>query len=187
MSTTPDDGDRSDNPTVDLYPYGPFTTEDGARDWAGAHLAPYGTIYTVAPVTVPYTDADIARELGEPLRVSSRPYPARAATLGRESQAHDFTRLRVGTRAETTRRGFTARDITHRELGPVVELTALGPDREDRHRAITAVLYTHYPRYTATDQGTSLLVRRRTDAELHAHADQAATDVAPHLAALASS
>ncbi|MER6979316.1 hypothetical protein [Streptomyces carpinensis] len=68
----------------------------------------------------------------------------------------------MGTRADTTRRGFTARDITHRELGPVVELTALGPDREDRHRAIAAVLYTHYPRYTATDQGTSLLACRTT-------------------------
>lgn len=47
-----------------------------------------------------------------------------------------------------------------------------------------AVLRLNHPRYEVTDQHTHLLVRRLSDAELHAAADQAAARVTPHLAAL---
>ncbi|WP_237409008.1 hypothetical protein [Streptomyces sp. M2CJ-2] len=46
------------------------------------------------------------------------------------------------------------------------------------------VLRHDHPRYEVTDQRTHLLVRRLSDAELHARADQAARRVTPHLAAL---
>ncbi|MGW6145627.1 hypothetical protein [Streptomyces sp. NPDC055140] len=63
VATTP----HNTGDTVDLYPYGPFATDDGARAWAEAHLAPYST-YTVSPLTAPYTSATVAEELGKPLR-----------------------------------------------------------------------------------------------------------------------
>ncbi|WP_440581031.1 hypothetical protein [Streptomyces sp. PT19] len=71
------------------------------------------------------------------------------------------------------------------QLGPVVELTTIGPDayqRESDHRLMRTVLRQDHPRYEVTDQHTHLLVRRLSDAELHADAAR----VAPHLAPLSS-
>jgi len=180
VATTPDNtGDR-----VDLYPHGPFATDDDARAWAEAHLAPYMT-YTVAPLAAPYTNADIEAELGKPRDLSHTAPPARARTIARHLKPFPgLTRLRYGTRADTPRSGYTARELEHPELGPVVELTALGPDHDHVHGRIKTILRIDQPRYEVTDQDTHLLVRRRCDAELHARADQAAARVAPHIAPL---
>ncbi|MFF1680723.1 hypothetical protein ACFVYG_32385 [Streptomyces sp. NPDC058256] len=171
---------RDDAP--DLLTYGPFATDDGARDWAEAHLAPYDfNTYTVVPLTAPYTYADVEKELGKPVRTSP-PLPARADTIARHLKRFNLTRLRYGTRADTPRHGFTARELEHPELGPVVELTALGPDRYQRdrdHSLMQTVLRIGHPRYEVTGQHTHLLVRRFSDAELRARADQAAARIAP--------
>lgn len=187
--TTPDDDgdDPYDSTTAHLDHYGPFTDPDGARAWAESHLAPYATRYTVVPLTAPYTNADVEKELGKPLHRSTAARPARANTIARYFKPYQLTRLRHTTRPDTARRGFTARELEHPELGPVVQLTALGPDpyqRGDDHSLMKTVLRHDHPRYEVTDQHTSLLVRRRSDAELHALADQAAARVAPHIAPL---
>ncbi|WP_246096387.1 hypothetical protein [Streptomyces botrytidirepellens] len=49
---------------------------------------------------------------------------------------------------------------------------------------MATILHLNHPRYEVTDQRTHLLVRRLSDAELHARADQAAARVASHLAPL---
>jgi hypothetical protein len=187
---TPDDGDDANgSPTPLLCHYGPFTDPDGARAWAEAHLAPYATRYTVVPLTAPYTYADVEKALGKPVRTQN-PRPARANTIARYFKPYTLTRLRYGTRTDTPRHGFTARETEHPELGPVVELTALGPDRHERdrdHSLMQTVLHLDHPRYEVTDCRTHLLVRRLSDAELHARADQAAARVAPHLAGLTTS
>lgn len=178
---------EADKPnTAYLDHYGPFTDRAGARAWAEAHLAPYGYRYTVAPLTAPYTYADVEKTQGKPVRTAP-PRPARARTIARFFEPHRLTRLRHTTRTDTPRQGYTARESEHPELGPVVELTALGPDsyrRERDHDLMRAVLRLNHPRYEVTDQHTHLLVRRLSDAELHAAADQAAARVTPHLAAL---
>ncbi|MFJ5951404.1 hypothetical protein [Streptomyces noursei] len=169
-----------------LHPYGPFATTDDAHAWAAAHLTPYST-WTVAPLATPFTDAEANAELRTPLRPSTTVRPARANTIAHHLKPYELTRLRYGTRTDTPRRGFTARELDYPELGPVVELTALGPDpyqRDRDHHLMKTVLRQDHPRYEVTDQRTHLLVRRLSDAELHAAADQAAARVAPHLAAL---
>ncbi|MGX1887066.1 hypothetical protein [Streptomyces sp. NPDC055287] len=185
VATDPDHtGDQ-----VALYSYGPFATDDDARAWAAAHLTPYST-YTVAPLATPYTNAEVNTELRTPLHHSTTAPRARADTIAAYLTPHDLTRLRHNTRSDTARQGFTAREMEHPELGPVVELTALGPDpyrRERDHSRMRTVLRHDYPRFEVTDQDTRLLVRRLSDAELHDRADQAAARVAPHLAALTTS
>lgn len=179
VATTPDNTGEK----VDLYPYGPFATSDDARAWAEAHLTPYST-YTVAPLAAPYTNADIEAEIGKPLRHCATAPPARADTIARLLKSRRrLTHLRHTTPADTTRHGFTAHETEHPDLGPVVELTALGPDREVLHRDMSGALR-YDPRYDVTDQHTHLLVRRRSAAELHAHADRAAARVTPHITAL---
>ncbi|MFI6278033.1 hypothetical protein [Streptomyces sp. NPDC050988] len=173
---------------VALHSYGPFATDDDARAWAAAHLTPYST-FTVAPLATPYTDAEAGAHLRTPLRPSTTARRARADTIAKLLKTYNLPRLRLyrGTRTDTSRRGFTARECTHPELGPVVELTAHGPDdyqRESDHRLMQTVLRHEDPRYEVTDERTHLLVRRLADAELHAAADQAAARVAPYLAAL---
>ncbi|WP_435060310.1 hypothetical protein [Streptomyces sp. bgisy060] len=175
---------------VDLLPYGPFATSDDARAWAAAHLTPYST-FTVAPLATPYTDAEANAELRTPIRPSTTARPARADTIAKLLKTYNLPRLRLhcGTRTDTSRRGFTARELNHPELGHVVELTVYGPDdyqRERDHRLMQTVLRHEDPRYEVTDHHTHLLVRRLSDAELHAAADRAADRVAPHLAALTS-
>ncbi|MEU6595192.1 hypothetical protein ABZ923_39350 [Streptomyces sp. NPDC046881] len=49
------------------------------------------------------------------------------------------------------------------------------------------VLRLDHPRYEVTDQRTHLLVRRLSDAEVHARADQARRPRRPHLAGLTTS
>ncbi|WP_327411221.1 hypothetical protein OG458_42270 (plasmid) [Streptomyces sp. NBC_01281] len=179
------DGDHSGN-TAHLDSYGPFADPDGARAWAEAHLTPYNTRYTAVPLTAPYTYADVEKALGKPVP-TKKARPARANTVARYFKPYTITRLRYGTRTDTPRQGFTARETEHPELGPVVELTALGPDRHERDRdqeLMQSVLRLDHPRYEVTDEGTRLLVRRLSDAELHARADQAAARVAPHLTGL---
>ncbi|WP_331725966.1 hypothetical protein [Streptomyces sp. NBC_00470] len=178
VATTPNNTED----TADLYPYGPFTTEDGARDWAEAHLAPHST-YTVVPLTTPYTDADVEAELGKPNPPHKEPRPTRSHTVARilTASPYNLTRLRHTTRPDTRRRGFTAREVEDPELGPVVRLTALGPHRDRDHASIRSILRHEHPRYTVTDHGTHLHVRLRPDAELHAAADQAALHAAPTL------
>ncbi|MCX4681366.1 hypothetical protein OG413_45500 [Streptomyces sp. NBC_01433] len=174
---------------VALHPYGPFTTPDDARAWAAAHLAPYMT-YTIAPLTAPHTNAEGNAERRTPIRHSTTARPARANTIARYFKPFDLTRLRHTTPTDTPRHGYTARETEHPELGPVVELTALGPDdyqRDRDHSLMQTVLRHNHPRYEVTDQGTHLLVRRLCDAELHARADQAAARVAPHITALTNS
>lgn len=188
IATGDDDGDHGQD-TAHLDSYGPFADPDGARAWAEAHLAPYATRYTAVPLTAPYTYADVEKDLGKPVRTQN-PRPARANTIARYFKPYTLTRLRYGTRTDTPRHGFTARETEHPELGPVVELTALGPDRHERdrdHSLMQTVLHLDHPRYEVTDCRTHLLVRRLSDAELHARADQAAARVAPHLAGLTTS
>ncbi|MET7490527.1 hypothetical protein [Streptomyces sp. NPDC005538] len=173
---------------VALHSYGPFATDDGARAWAAAHLTPDST-FTVAPLATPYTNAAAGAHLRTPVHRSTTARPARANTIAKLLKTYDLPRLRLhrGTRADTRRRGFTARECTHPEFGPVVELTAHGPDdyqRDDDHRLMQTVLRHEDPRYEVTDERTHLLVRRLADAELHAAADEAAARVAPRLAAL---
>ncbi|MEU6293069.1 hypothetical protein [Streptomyces sp. NPDC046988] len=185
IATGDDDGDRSGK-TAHLDSYGPFTDPDGARAWAEAHLAPYATRYTAVPLTAPYTYADVEKQLGKPVRTHN-PRPARANTIARYFKPYTLTRLRYGIRPDTRRQGFTAREVDHPDLGPVVELTALGPDRHQRdrdHHLMHTVLRHDHARYEVTDHHTHLLVRRLSDAELHAAADRAAARVTPHLAAL---
>lgn len=185
IATADDDGDPSGNPTAHLDSYGPFADPDGARAWAEAHLAPYASRYTVVPLTAPWTNAEGNAGLREPIHRSATVRPARANTVARYFKPYNLTRLRYGTRTDTPRHGFTARETEHHGLGPVVELTALGPDRYQRdrdHGLMTTVLRLDHPRYEVTDQHTHLLVRRLSDAELHARADQAAARVAPHIA-----
>ncbi|MCQ1582748.1 hypothetical protein [Streptomyces parvus] len=179
------DPDRTGN-TVALHPYGPFATDDDARAWAAAHLAPYMT-FTVAPLATPETNATASANLSTPPQRSTTTPPARANIIARHLKPYDLPRLRHTTRPDTARRGFTARESEHPELGPVVELTALGPDpyqRDRDHSLMKTVLRHDHPRYEVTDQRTHLLVRRLSDAELHARADRAAARVAPYLAAL---
>lgn len=143
IATPNDDDSNDDNPSAHLDHYGPFTDRDGARAWAEAHLAPYANRYTVAPLTAPYTYADVEKTQGKPVRTTP-PRPARARTIARFFEPHQLTRLRYGTRPDTTRQGFTARESEHPELGPVVELTALGPDpyqRQCDHDLMKAVLH----------------------------------------------
>ncbi|MEU5242206.1 hypothetical protein ACH4UR_37340 [Streptomyces lydicus] len=183
---TADDGDNGR--TVHLDSYGPFADPDAARAWAEAHLTPYANRYTAVPLTVPYTYADVEKAQGKPVR-TKEPRPARANTIARYFKPYTLTRLRYGTRPDTPRHGYTARELEHPELGPVVELTALGPDRHQRdahHSLMHTVLKLDHPRYQVTDQRTHLLVRRLSDAELHAAADRAAARVTPHLAPLTS-
>jgi hypothetical protein len=185
IATGDDDGDHGQD-TAHLDSYGPFADPDGARAWAEAHLAPYATRYTAVPLTAPYTYADVEKDLGKPVRTQN-PRPARANTIARYFKPYTLTRLRYGTRPDTPRHGFTARDREHPELGPVVELTALGPDpyqRDHDHHQMKSALRLNHPQYDVTDQDTHLLVRRLSDAELHNRADQAAARVAPHLAGL---
>ncbi|MFD5079531.1 hypothetical protein [Streptomyces sp. NPDC058371] len=188
IATADDESDDGyDDPTAHLGSYGPFADPDGARAWAEAHLAPYATRYTAVPLTAPYTYADVEKALGKPVRTSKELRPARADTIASYFKPYALTRLRYGTRTDTPRHGFTARETEHPELGPVVELTALGPDRYQRdrdHSVMQTVLNLDHPRYEVTDHHTQLLVRRLADAELHARADQAAARVAPHLAGL---
>lgn len=173
---------------VALHSYGPFATDDDARAWAAAHLTPYST-FTVAPLATPSTNAEASAHLRTPVHRSTTARPARANTIAKLLKTYNLPRLRLhrGTRTDTRRRGFTARELEHPEFGPVVELTAHGPDdyqRDDDHRLMQTVLRHEDPRYEVTDQRTHLLVRRLSDAELHAAADQAAARVAPYLAAL---
>ncbi|MGW3932957.1 hypothetical protein ACWECC_33420 [Streptomyces microflavus] len=189
IATPADDDSGNDETTVHLDSYGPFADPDGARAWAEAHLAPYANRYTAVPLTAPYTYADVEKDLGKPVRTQN-PRPARANTIARYFKPYTLTRLRYGTRTDTPRHGYTARELEHPELGPVVELTALGPDRHQRdrdHSSMQTLLHLNHPRYQVTDKHTRLLVRRLSDAELHAAADRAAARVAPHLAALTSS
>ncbi|MER6409453.1 hypothetical protein ABT269_39775 [Streptomyces viridosporus] len=174
---------RGDDPV--LYPYGPFADPDGARDWAETRLAAYGTRYTVTALAAPYTRAAIEEERGRPLRVSARARPASDRVVARQLETHGFTRLPTGTDPDSAPlRAFTARDTDHPGLGPVVEITALGPLPAHHRRAMTSTLPVHYPRYEAVEDGRVLLVRYRSAAELHARADRAAARVAPHIAAL---
>ncbi|MFI0813487.1 hypothetical protein [Streptomyces echinatus] len=173
---------------VALHSYGPFATDNDARAWAVAHLTPYSN-WTVAPLATPYTNAEGNAERRKPTTHSTTARPARANTIAAYLKPHQLTRLRYGTRPDTTRQGFTAREFDHPHLGPVVELTALGPDayqRESDHRLMRTVLRHEHVRYEVTDHHTHLLVRRLSDAELHAAADRAAARVAPHLAPLTS-
>lgn len=173
---------------VALHAYGPFATDDDARAWAVAHLTPYSS-WTVAPLATPYTNAEGNAGRRKPITRSATARPARAHTIAAYLKPHALTRLRYGTRAVTRRQGFTAREFDHPQLGPVVELTALGPDayqRESDHRLMRIVLRHEHARYEVTDHHTHLLVRRLSEAELHAAADRAAARVAPHLAALTS-
>ncbi|MFI9771876.1 hypothetical protein ACIHJG_34180 [Streptomyces sp. NPDC052415] len=187
VATTP----NNTGAMVDLLPYGPFATPDDARAWAAAHLTPDST-FTVAPLATPYTDAEANAELRTPIRPSTTARPARADTITKLLKTYNLSRLRLhrGTRTETGRRGFTARELDHSELGHVVELIAYGPDpyqRDRDHSLMKTVLRHEDPRYEVTDHHTHLLVRRLSAAELHAAADLAADRVAPHLAALTSS
>ncbi|MEV4868528.1 hypothetical protein [Streptomyces syringium] len=61
---------------VDLHPYGPFATDDDARAWAAAHLAPYMT-FTVAPLATPDTNA-----------TADTPPPVVDATMAADEAAH---------------------------------------------------------------------------------------------------
>lgn len=181
------DPDRT-GPMVALHSYGPFATTGDARAWAVAHLTPYSS-WTVAPLATPYTNAAGNAGRRKPIVHSTTARPARANTIARYFKPHQLTRLRYGTRTDAPRQGFTARELEHPQLGPVVELTALGPDtyqRESDHRLMRTVLRHEHPRYEVTDHHTHLLVRRLSDAELHAAADRAAARVAPHLAPLTS-
>ncbi|MEV6841101.1 hypothetical protein AB0N17_42625 [Streptomyces sp. NPDC051133] len=183
-ATADDDRDDYDNPTAHLDHDGPFADPDGARAWAEAHLAPHATRYAVVPLTAPYTYADVERALGKPGHASEKARPARANTIAKYFRPFDLTRLRYGTRTDT--RLHRPRDRAP-DLGPVVELTALGPDRYQRdrdHSLMQTVLRLDHPRYEVTDKHTHPLVRRLSDAGLHARADQAADRVAPHLAGL---
>ncbi|MFJ8696842.1 hypothetical protein [Streptomyces roseolilacinus] len=171
---------------VALHSYGPFATDNDARAWAAAHLTPYSS-WTVAPLATPYTNSEGNAGRRKPITRSTTARPARANTIAAYLKPHQLTRLRYGTRPDTPRQGFTARELDHPQLGPVVELTALGPDayqRESDHRLMRTVLRHEHVRYEVTDHHTHLLVRRLSDAELHAAADRAAARVAPHLAAL---
>lgn len=186
IATAGDDGGHLDGVTVHLGSYGPFADPGGARVWAEAHLAPYGTRYTAVPLTTPYTYPDVKKDQSKPVRTQS-PRPARAHTIARYLKPYTLTRLRHDTRTDTPRHGYTAREVEHPELGLVVELTALGPDpyqRDRDHHLMQTVLHQDHPRYEVTDERTRLLVRRLSDTELHAAADRAADRVAPHLAAL---
>jgi hypothetical protein len=186
IATADGEGVSDGGRTAHLDSYGPFAEPDGARVWAEAHLTPYATRYTVVPLTAPYTYADVEKAPGKPVRTSP-PRPARANTIASYFKPYTLTRLRYGTRTDTPRHGFTAREVEHAELGPVVELTALGPDsyrRERDHSLMKTVLRHDHPRYEVTDQHTHLLVRRLSDAELHVRADQAADRVTPTLSAL---
>lgn len=141
------DPDRTGN-TLALHPYGPFATDDDARAWAAAHLAPYMT-FTVAPLATPETNATASANLSTPPHRSTTAPPARAATIARHLKPYDLPRLRHTTRPETARRGFTARESEHPELGPVVELTAIGPDpyqRDRDHSLMRTVLRHDHPR-----------------------------------------
>ncbi|MEU1077786.1 MULTISPECIES: hypothetical protein [unclassified Streptomyces] len=181
------DPDRTGS-QVALHSYGPFATDNDARAWAVAHLTPYSS-WTVAPLATPYTNAEGNAERRKPITHSTTARPARANTIAAYLKPHQLTRLRYGTRPDTPRQGFTAREFDHPHLGPVVELTALGPDayqRESDHRLMRTVLRHEHVRYEVTDHHTHLLVRRLSDAELHAAADRAAARVAPHLAPLTS-
>ncbi|MFI9018727.1 hypothetical protein ACIGZI_32305 [Streptomyces griseus] len=182
------DPDRTGGQVV-LHSYGPFATTDDARAWAAAHLTPYSS-WTVAPLATPYTDAEGNAGRRKPITHSTTARPARANTIAANLKPHQLTRLRYGTRPDTPRQGFTARELDHPHLGPVVELTALGPDayqRERDHSRMKTALHHEHARYEVTDHQTHLLVRRLSDAELHAAADRAAARVAPHLAALTAS
>ncbi|MGW6202114.1 hypothetical protein ACWF9B_00440 [Streptomyces sp. NPDC055089] len=186
IATPADDDSGDDRATAHLNSYGPFADPDGARAWAEAHLAPYANRYTAVPLTAPYTYANIEKDVGRPARTQN-PRHARANTIARYFKPYTLTRLRYGTRTDTPRHGYTARELEHPELGPVVELIALGPDHYQRdrdHSAMQTILHLGHPRYEVTDQRTHLLVRRLSDAELHARADRAAARVAPYLAAL---
>lgn len=171
---------------VALHTYGPFATDDDARAYAAAHLTPYST-WTVAPLTTPYTNAEVNAERRKPLRHSTTAPRARADTIAAYLTPYGLTRLPRNIRPDTPRHGFTARESEHADLGQVVELTALGPDpyqREHDHHRMKSILRRDYPYFEITDQDTRLLVRRLSDAELHDRADQAAARVTPHLAAL---
>ncbi|MEU5201109.1 hypothetical protein AB0G86_44935 [Streptomyces scabiei] len=149
------DDDPIDSPTAHLDSYGPFATPDDARAWAAAHLTPYST-FTVAPLATPYTDAEANAELRTPIRPSTTAHPARADTITKLLKTYNLPRLRLhrGTRTETSRRGFTAQELDHPELGHVVELIAYGPDdyqRERDHRLMQTVLRHEDPRYEVTD------------------------------------
>ncbi|MFD7861576.1 hypothetical protein [Streptomyces sp. NPDC059783] len=173
---------------VALHSYGPFATTGDARAWAVAHVTPYSS-WTVAPLATPYTDAEGNAGRRKPITHSTTARPARANTIAAYLKPHQLTRLRYGTRPDTPRQGFTAREVDHPHLGPVVELTALGPDpyqRERDHSRMKTVLHHEHARYEVTDHHTHILVRRLSKAELHAAADRAATRVTPHLAALTS-
>ncbi|MFH0245916.1 hypothetical protein ACGRHY_26675 [Streptomyces sp. HK10] len=173
---------------VALHSYGPFATTDDARAWAVAHLTPYSS-WTVASLATPYTNAEGNAGRRKPVTHSTTTRPARANTIAAYLKVHQLTRLRYGTRTDTPRQGFTARELDHPQLGPVVELTALGPDayqRESDHHRMRTVLRHEHARYEVTDHHTHLLVRRLSDAELHAAADRAAARVAPHLTPLTS-
>lgn len=181
------DPDRTGS-QVALHSYGPFATDNDARAWAVAHLTPYSS-WTVAPLATPYTNAEGNAWRRKPITHSTTARPARANTIAAYLKPHQLTRLRYGTRPDTPRQGFTAREFDHPHLGPVVELTALGLDayqRESDHRLMRTVLRHEHVRYEVTDHHTHLLVRRLSDAELHAAADRAAARVAPHLAPLTS-
>ncbi|MGW1155986.1 hypothetical protein ACWD45_32480 [Streptomyces rubiginosohelvolus] len=109
--------------------------------------------FTVAPLATPESNATASAHLSTPPR---------------RSTAAPLARLCHTTGPE------------HPHLGPVVELTALGPDpyQPDRdHSLMKTVLRRDHSRYEVTDQRAHLLVRRLSDAELHAR-------VAPYLAAL---
>jgi hypothetical protein len=181
------DPDRT-GPMVALHSYGPFATTSDARAWAVAHLTPDSS-WTVAPLATPYTNAEGNAQRRKPITHSTIARPARANTIASYLKPHQLTRLRYGTRTDTPRQGFTARELEHPQLGPVVELTALGPDayqRESDHCLMRTVLHHEHARYEVTDHHSHLLVRRLSDAELHATADRAAARVALHLAALTS-
>ncbi|MEU9761890.1 hypothetical protein AB0D98_19515 [Streptomyces sp. NPDC047987] len=141
------------------------------------------------PLATPYTNAEGNAGRRTPITHSTTARPARADTITKLLKTYNLPRLRLhrGTRTDTSRRGFTARELNHPELGHVVELTVYGPDayqRESDHRLMRTVLRHEHVRYEVTDHHTHLLVRRPSDAELHAAADRAAARVAPHLAAL---
>ncbi|RNG28739.1 hypothetical protein [Streptomyces botrytidirepellens] len=130
IATPNGDEDRGGGPDgkrpVHLDSYGPFTDPDGARAWAEAHLTPYALRYTVVPLTAPWTDAETEAARGKPLYRSATARPARANTVAKYFKPSNLTRLRHTTPADTPRHGFTARELEHPELGPVVQLTALG-------------------------------------------------------------
>ncbi|MGW1155989.1 hypothetical protein ACWD45_32495 [Streptomyces rubiginosohelvolus] len=185
-ASAPATGPNRTGNTITLHSCRPSASDDDTRAWAAAHLARYTNVHRRAPRHS--RDQRHRRPLHAAPPVHDRaPAPARANIIARHLKPYELPRLRHTTRPDTARRCFTARESEHPELGPVIELTALGPDlyqRERDHSLMKTMLRHDHPRYEVTDERTHLLVLRLSDAELHARADRAAARVAPYLAAL---